>query len=90
MLLALLSYGFRAEIWPNHPAVGKCSLLVLPSAMVAGMLQVLSSLHRWIVAATSPGWWRLLLRAAVLLVQVGMALLIMVFLLASLVVLILA
>lgn len=85
MLLALLSYGFRAEVWPNHPAAGNWSLALLPFLLVAGMLQLLSAMQRWIMAVTSPGWLRLLLRAGMAVVQVGTALLIMAVLLCSLI-----
>ena len=85
LLLALLSYGFRAELWPNHPAAGKCSLALLPFLVVAGMLQLLNALYRWLEALAGPGWLRLVLRAGMAVVQVGLALLIVLVLLGSLI-----
>lgn len=85
LLLALLSFGLRAEIWPNHPAAGAWSLALLPFLLVAGMLQLLSTLKDWIAAVTGPGWLRLLLRAGMSLVQVGTAVLITAVLLGGLI-----
>lgn len=76
LLLAMLSYGFRAEVWPNYPAAGRWSLALLPLLLLAGLLQVLSCLQHWIAAVTRPGWLRPILRAGMLVVQVGTALLI--------------
>ena len=85
LLLALLSYGFRAELWPSHPAAGGWSLALLPFLVVAGMLQLLNALYRWLEALAGPGWLRLLLRAGMAVVQVGLALLIVLLLLVSLI-----
>ena len=85
LLLALLSYGFRAELWPSHPAAGGWSLALLPFLVVAGMLQLLNALYRWLEALAGPGWLRLLLRAGMAVVQVGLALLIVLGLLGSLI-----
>lgn len=41
LLLALLSYGFRAELWPNHPTARGLSLGLLPIVLVVGRLQLL-------------------------------------------------
>ena len=38
LLLALLRYGFRAEVWPHHPAVGGWSLGLLLVLVVVGLL----------------------------------------------------
>ena len=85
LLLALLSYGFRAELWPRHPAAGGWSVALLPFVVVAGMLQLLNALYRWLEALAGPGWLRLLLRAGMAVVQVGLALLIVLLLLVSLI-----
>lgn len=85
LLLALLSYGFRAELWPGHPAAGGWSLALLPFLIVVGMLQLLHALYRWLEALAGPRWLRLLLRAAMAVVQVGLALLIVLVLLGSLI-----
>ena len=87
LLLALLSYGFQAELWPGHPAAGGWSLALLPFLLVAGMWQLLRTLQSWIAAVASPGWLRLLLRAGMVVVQVGLALLITAVLLVGLIVL---
>ena len=85
LLLALLSYGFRAERWPSHPAAGGWSLAMLPLLVVAGLLQLLNALYRWLEALAGPGWLRLLLRAGMAVVQVGLALLVVLVLLGSLI-----
>lgn len=85
LLLAVLSYGYRAELWPNHPAAGDWSLALLPVLVVAGMLQLLNALYHWLEALAGPGWLRLLLRAGMAVVQVGLALLIVLLLLGSLI-----
>ncbi len=85
LLLALLSYGFRAELWPGHPAAGGWSLALLPLLVVAGILQLLHALSNWLEAFPGPGWLRLLLGAGMAVVQVGAALLLVSFLLVSLV-----
>lgn len=85
LLLALLSYGFRAELWPSHPAAGGWSLALLPFLVVVGMLQLLNALYRWLEALAGPGWLRLLFRAGMAVVQVGLALLIVLVLLGSLI-----
>lgn len=85
LLLALLSYEFRAELWPGHPAAGSWSLALLPLLIVAGMLQLLNALYHWLEVLAGPGWLRLLLRAGLAVVQVGLALLIVVVLLGSLI-----
>ena len=87
LLLALLSYGFRAELWPGHPAAGGWSLALLPLLVVAGMLQLLNALYRWLEDLAGPGWLRLLLRAGLAVVQVGLALLLVLGVLGSLIVL---
>lgn len=76
LLLALGSYGFRAELWPGHPAAGAWSLALLPALAVVGLLQVLHAVHRWVAAVAGPAWLRLVLRAGLAVVQVGTALLI--------------
>jgi hypothetical protein len=85
LLLALLSYGFRAELWPIHPAAGGWSLVLLPLLVVAVILQMLNVLHYWLEALFGPGWLRLLLRAGLAVAQVGLALLIGLVLLGSLI-----
>ncbi|GAB3723882.1 hypothetical protein GCM10027594_04880 [Hymenobacter agri] len=59
-LLALLSYGFRAEVWPSYLAVGDWSLAVLPVGGLWISWQLVSTLLRWLAAITGP-WWLLLL-----------------------------
>jgi hypothetical protein len=85
LLLALLSYGFRAEVWSNHPAIGEWSLALLPFSLIVGVLQLLSALQRWVTAVISPGWLRLLLRTGLLIVQLGTGLLILVVVIGSLI-----
>lgn len=75
LLLALGSYGFRAEVWASHPAAGGWSLVLLPVLVVAGLLQLLNALYNWLAALAGPGWLRLVLRAAVAAVRLGTALL---------------
>lgn len=85
LLIALLSYGFRAEVWPNHPAAGGWSLVLLPFLAVAGVLQVLNGLYNWLAALAGPGWLRLALRVGMAAVQVGVALLLVLVLVAGLI-----
>ena len=85
LLLALLSYGFRAELWPGHPAAGGWSLALLPLPVVAGLLQLLNALCCWLEDLAGPGWLRLLLRAGMAMAQVGLSLLIALVLLGSLI-----
>ena len=83
--LALLSYGFRAELWPNHPTAGGLSLGLLPIVLVVGLLQLLNTLHRWMAAIVASGWLRLVFHAGMAVVQVAIAMLIVVVLLGSLI-----
>ncbi|MET4074890.1 hypothetical protein ABIB44_002142 [Hymenobacter sp. UYCo722] len=85
LLLALLSYGFRAELWPGHPAAGGWSLALLPLLVVVGLLQLLGALGCWPATIAGPGWLRLLVRVGVVIVQVHVALLIGAVLLGSLI-----
>ena len=71
MLLALLSYGFRAELWPNHPAVGSWSLAVLPVGFPWIFWQLVSMLLRWLADITGPWWLLLLSRVAVATIKAG-------------------
>ena len=87
LLLALLSYGFRAEVWPNHPTAGGWSLAMVPIVLVVGLLQLLHTLRRWMAAIATPGWLCLVLHAGMAVVQVATALLIVLVLLGSLIVL---
>lgn len=87
LVLALLSYGFRAEIWPGHPAAGKFSLALLPILLIVGLLQLHNILHHWPAAVPGPGWLRLIIRVGVIMVQVGTALLLWLMLLAVLIIL---
>ena len=87
LLLALLSYGFRAEVWPHYPAAGGWSLVSLPFLVVGGLLQLLGAVQHWALAVTGPGWLRLVLQVGVAVVQVGTALLLWLLLLASILVL---
>lgn len=56
LLLALLRYGFRAEVWPHHPAVGGWSLGLL-LVLVVGLLQLLRALPRWLLPARVGSVW---------------------------------
>jgi hypothetical protein len=82
---APLSYGFRAELWPSYPAAGDWSMALLPLLVVASILQIINVLHYWLEALFGPGWLRLLLRAGLAVAQVGLALLIGLVLLGSLI-----
>lgn len=75
LLLVLARNGFRAEPWPNHPAVGGWSLALLPVLAIAGLPQLLRALYNWRAVLAGPDWLRLALRAAMAVVQVGAALL---------------
>ena len=57
LLLALLRYGFRAEVWPHHPAVGGWSLGLLLVLVVVGLLQLLRALPRWLLPARGGCVW---------------------------------
>ena len=58
LLLALLRYGFRAEVWPHHSAVGGWSLvLLLALVVVVGLLQLLRALPRWLLPARVGSAW---------------------------------
>ena len=85
LLLALLSYGFRAELWPNHPTAGGLSLGLLPIVLVVAPLQLPTTLYRWMAAIAAPGWLRLVFHAGMAVVQVAIAMLIVVVLLGSLI-----
>jgi hypothetical protein len=87
LLLVLLSYGFRSEIWPGHPAAGKFSLVPLPVLLLVGLLQLHNILRQWPAAVPGPGWLRPVVRTGVILVQAGTALLLWLMLLAVLIVL---
>ena len=87
LLLALLSYGFQAELWPNHPHAGRWSLALLPFLLMVGLLQGLNVLRHWPAANSGPVWWRLVFRVGVAVVQVSVALLIALVLLGGLIVL---
>lgn len=88
LLLALLSYGFWAELWPGHSAAGGWSLVLLPLLVVVGLLQLLNALRRWPATVPGPMWLRLMLCAGVVAVQACTALLIWRVLLASLIALV--
>ena len=87
LLLALVSYGFQAELWPNHPNAGRWSLTLLSLLLMLGLLQVLNALRQWSAAIFGPVWWRLVFRVGVAVAQVGVALLIALVLLGGLIVL---
>ncbi|WP_345050343.1 hypothetical protein [Hymenobacter glaciei] len=87
LLLALLSYWFRAELWPNHPTAGKWSLAVLPCGMVIGVMQVMSTLQRWSAAVFSSTWLRWVIRAGATVAYVVAALVVVLILVVTLIVL---
>jgi len=89
LLLALLSYWFRAELWPGHPAAGGWSLALLSLLVVACLLQLLNALRRWPATVPGPMWLHLIIRAGVVAVQACTVLLIWLVLLASLIALVL-
>jgi hypothetical protein len=86
LLLALGSYWFRAEVWPNHPAAGGWSLALLPVLVVAGMLQLMQALYCWLETVPGPNWLHLLLRIGMALAQISTALLLVAVGLGSLIV----
>lgn len=84
LLLALLSYWFRAELWPNHPAAADFSLTLVPIGLVALIWQLVGVLLGWLAGISGPWWLRLLGRVVVVGVKAGAALLLTLLLLASL------
>lgn len=71
--VVITSLIFNQEIWPHHPQAKQWSWLVLAILLQAGAFQAILVLWAWPKAFAGPGWLRLLLRAVVLGIITGIA-----------------
>ena len=81
--LAVLNLIFRQEIWPAHPQAEHWTRAILLGLMLAGGVQVIYVLWRWLQTYAGPNWLRLALRIGVAAACIGIAILLLLLLVLS-------